>query len=191
MMPRAERLAVVLGACVLAMSACEQRVVRYNPFLGGLPGAQSGMPVVRDLGEYTDPGAIPASELVQEVEPGKVRLIARSGRHLMIHIHNTLEQGDKELFVEQVLSSRTRAECLERGIDPGDAFDYLLTKRPEIDALFRMMPDGERTPGLFLRPIGPGTFRLQVEGLAAKDLYWRGFDMVMEKGNYRLRWFVR
>lgn len=191
MSTRCVRAGVFLVACAISLCACEQRVVRHNPFLGGLPGAQSGTPVVRSMGNYTDPGAIPPDQIVQEQEDGSRRLVTRSARHLMIHIHTTLDRGDKDLFVEQVLSAITRAECLERGIDPGDTFDFLLTKRPEIDALFRMMPNGERTPGLFLRPLGGKTYRLQVEGLAAKDLYWRGFDMVMEQGHYRLRWFVR
>ncbi|MDX2132263.1 MAG: hypothetical protein SFY69_09435 [Planctomycetota bacterium] len=179
------------GLVLLAGGCVETRVIRYEPFLGGLPGAQSNTPVRRDFGDYVDPAAIPVEQLEREVEPGKKVLVARSARHLMIHIHNTLDRGEKELFVEQVLSGATRAECAERGVDPGDAFDYLLTRRDDIASLFNLMPDGERTPGLYLRPIGGSAYRLQIKGVGATDLYWTGFDMVMEKGNYRLRWFVR
>lgn len=190
MTPRCFSIAV--GA-LLVLGACETqtRVVKYNPFLGGLPGAESGSTIVRDLGDYADPTVIPPDKLVEEPEPGKKVLHAKTGRHLMIHIHNTLKNDERELFVSQVLSAVTRAECLERGIDPGDAFDYLKTREDDIAALFNMMPDGEQTPGVIAKPLGPNERRVQVTGAGLGDLYWTGFDMVMEKGNWRLRWFVQ
>lgn len=178
---------------ILALAGCatQTRVVKYDPFLGGLPGAESRTPVVRDLGDYTDPTAIPPDQLVQEPEPGRKVLAAKTGRHLMIHVYNTLKNDDRDLFTTQVLSERTRAECLERGIDPADAFDYLKTREDDVAALFNMMPAGEQTPGIVVQPLGKGARRLQVTGAGLGDLYWTGFDMVMERGNWRLRWFVR
>ncbi|GJQ29882.1 MAG: hypothetical protein HBSAPP03_17660 [Phycisphaerae bacterium] len=189
------RTAWILGALSIGVltpgCARETRVVKFNPFLGGLPGATSGAPIVRDLGDYTDPTAIPPDQLRREEEPGKVLLTAKSGRHLMIHIHTTLRAGDRDLFTTQVLSAMTRAECLERGIDPGEAFDYFKTREDDIAALFNMMPAGEQTPGVIARRLGRHVMRVQVSGLGTEDLYWTGFDMVMEKGSWRLRWFVR
>lgn len=178
--------------CVIALAGCatRTRVVKYNPLLGGLPGAESQTPIVRDLGEYQDPTAISPDKLVTEEEPGKKRLVARTGRHLMIHIYNTLDKGDKELFVREVLSKATKAECFERGVVPGDAFDYLVSRREDIDELFAMMPGGEHTPGVFVQPVGGGAQRIEVTGMGTEKLAWTGFDMVMEGGNWKLRWFT-
>lgn len=66
--------------CALALVGCETRVVRYNPILGGLPGAESGRPVVRDFGDYRDPTIISEDQLVQEQPDGKKTLIARTGK---------------------------------------------------------------------------------------------------------------
>lgn len=175
-----------------ALSACERevRVIRYNPLLGGLPGAQSGMPVVRDLGDYKDPTAVPLDQLVREEQPGTKTLVAKTGRHLMIHIYNTLKDNDKELFVREVLSTATKTECFERAVQPEETFDYLKAREEDVRALFDMMPMGEQTPGVFMQPIGKNTYRVQVSGLGTSDLAWTGFDMVMEKGNWKLRWFV-
>jgi hypothetical protein len=32
--------------------------------------------------------------------------------------------------------------------------------------------------------------RVELDGLAAKGLFWTGFDMVQERGNWKLRWMV-
>jgi|CXWL01.1.fsa_nt_gi hypothetical protein len=52
------------------------------------------------------------------------------------------------------------------------------------------MPGGEYTPGMLVQTVGRNVFRLQVYGMAARDLKWTGMDMVYEENNYRLRWFV-
>jgi hypothetical protein len=182
----------LLVALVFFASGCQTETteVLRNPFFGNLPGAQHNMAVKRDLGDYRDPTAIPEEALVVEVEPGKTVLVAKSVRHLMVHIHNTLEDDDRELFVSQVLSEKTRGEFRERGHDPGLAFDFLKAQRSEIDALFNAMPAGETTPGLFLRPVGDNTVRLVLDGMAGRHLSWIGIDARLEGGNYKLRWFV-
>lgn len=180
-------------ACVLLVSGCarETRVVRYHPMLGGLPNAESGMPVVRDTKGYVDPTAVPEDKLVV-VDPvsNKKTLTAKTGRHLMIHIYNALAENDRATFVEQILSKQTKDEFAERGLDPGAAFDEVVRRRDDVVALFNAMPGGEFTPGVYRRPLGNKSERLEVEGILAKDLTWKGMDMVMEKGNWKLRWFV-
>src|SRR5262245_26837749 len=185
-------LLCALGVFAVSLSACEQqvRVVKYDPFLGGLPGSQSNTPVVRNWGDYKDPTAVSEDQLVIEKEPGKIELVAKTGRHLMIHIHNCLQKGDKQLFLDQVLSAMTKDEFRQRGLDPGEAFDFLVSARSDVDALFNAMPMGEHTPGVLLRSVGRKAYRVGVDGNAWKDLRWTGFDMIMENGNYRLRWFV-
>lgn len=183
-------IAVCLAWCILGGCARETRVIRYNPFLGGLPEAQSNTPVVRDLGDYQDPTALAPEELVKEAPDGKKTLVARSGRHLMVHIFNTLQNNEQELFVDQVLATRTKDECYERGVEPGAAFEFLKAREEDVRALFNMMPAGEQTPGVLMQPLGGKAQRVQIRGLGTQDLYWTGFDMVMEGGNWKLRWFV-
>jgi hypothetical protein len=158
--------------------------------LGGLPGAESGMPVVRG-DNYVDPTVVPEDKLVVEDPLTKKKtLTAKSGRHLMVHIYNALAQDDKETFTDQVLSQQTREECAQKNVDPGECFEELKRRKDDVVALFNAMPGGEYTPGVYVKSLGPKAERIQVEGLAAKDLTWTGMDMVMEKGNWKLRWFV-
>lgn len=183
---------VVVAVLVSATFGCqtEKKEVLLNPFFANLPGSEHRMPVARDFGDWKDPGQIPEDQLVVESEPGKVTLLAKSVRHLMIHIHNTLEENQRDLFVDQVLSEATKREFKERGYEAGLAFDFLQSQRAEIDALFNTMPGGESTPGLFLRPLGDRTYRLALDGMQGRDLGWVGMDVTLEGGNYRLRWFV-
>lgn len=133
---------------------------------------------------------VPADSLVRTEPDGKKTLIAKTGRQLMVHIYKTLDDNKPELFVDQVLSDVTKQEFYARGYDPVEAFKELQRRREDIDTLFARMPMGESTPGVILSKVGKGTLRLEVEGMAARDLKWAGMDMVLEKGNYRLRWFV-
>ncbi|MBI1190794.1 MAG: hypothetical protein GC200_08975 [Tepidisphaera sp.] len=183
--------ALALGALVVLCGCTETRIVKWNPMLGGLPGSESGTPIVRDFGDdYRDPAEVKKDELQETLPDGTVKLYAKTGRHLMIHIHNTLEENDKKLFVSQVLSQLTKRECIERGVDPGECFDYLKEHEQDIQDLFDRMPSGERTPGIFPKPLGNNVTRVELGPRGDQGLLWGGFDMVMEHGNYRLRWFV-
>lgn len=177
-------------ALLLASCARETRVVRYHPLLGGLPGSESQIPDTQNNSGYVDPTAIPADQLVKE-DPvtHKKTLTTKSGRHLMVHIYNALKDNDKETFVSQVLCKETREECAARGVEPGECFDELVRRRDDITALFNAMPSGEYTPGIVTVPLGGRAERVMLQGLAAQNLAWTGFDMVQEKGNWKLRWF--
>ncbi|MCG3124875.1 MAG: hypothetical protein GIKADHBN_03380 [Phycisphaerales bacterium] len=184
--------ALMLAALVALCSCQTEPVLVYNrPFLGGLPGAESQTPISRYPKGYVDPTFIPDDQLVVKDPEGKpTELRAKTARHLMMHIYNTLMNSQGELFVEQVLSEQTRGEFYARGVPPIEAFKLLQDRAGDVLALFERMPMGESTPGLFLEPVQKGVQRLRVQGMAARDLYWVGFDMVMEKGNWRLVWFV-
>jgi hypothetical protein len=178
--------------CVAALGGCatESRVVSWNPILGRLPGAETQIPVTGPRGSYTDPTKLPEAKVREEAPDGTVTLRARTGRQLMQHIYTTLRDGERDLFTEQVLSRRTRSEFEVRGHDPREAFDMLLARGGDVQALFDAMPMGEQTPGVFLESVGDGVLRFRVSGRSAMDLRWTGIDMVMEDGSYRLRWFV-
>ncbi|MCX5689492.1 MAG: hypothetical protein NTV94_06855 [Planctomycetota bacterium] len=184
---------VLVGMLVAGFfgGGCEQKVVRYNSFLTGLQGAEQQFPSGRKLGEYKDPTLVRESELVKEDKDGKNKtLVARSGRHLMIHIYNCVDDGDEDLFVRQVLSTQTRQDFASRGVSLSEGFRYLQQHQADLQALFSQMPAGEYTPGLFMKAQGGGVQRVELDGLAAKGLFWTGFDMVQERGNWKLRWMV-
>lgn len=181
---------LVVGGCV------ERRVVNWNPPLSNLPGARSGMQPQGDrFANLVDPTRISEEKLVVENSDGSRRVIARSGRHLMIHVYNALAEQDRELFLDQVLSDMTRREFEERGRDPGEAFDMLLARREDIVLLFNAMPNGEYTPGVVWDKLSAANeehgniVRLTVTGPVGRDLAWNAMDMVMEGGHWRLRWF--
>jgi hypothetical protein len=173
-----------------ALFACEEKVVHYHPFLAGLPGAETQAVTTGPRGEYVDPTIVPGNTIEETKDDGRKTLIAKTGQHLMVHIFNCVARDDAHTFVDQVLSERTRQEYYGRGQDPAQAFELLKERKAEMVRLFRAMPSGESTPGVISQGVGGGVRRFVVTGKSAQGLDWIGIDMVMEKGNWRLRWFV-
>src|SRR5262249_7577238 len=120
---------------------------------------------------------------------GSKTLIAKTGRQLMIHIHNALQEDDADTFVDQILSEQTREEYFRRGLDPSAAFKELKKHRTDVKKLFDQMPMGECTPGLYVRNRPGKITRLEANGSGARDLAWTAMDMTYEKGNWKLVWF--
>lgn len=177
----------ILAGCV------EERVVYNNPFLGRIPGAQSGTPVSAPKGARTDTRFDPKSDpgtLRVEHPDGSITLVAKTGQQLFRHLMTTLREDDPDLFVDEVLSERTRQEYYDRGIDPSQAFVTIKEREADLNKLYRALPMGEFTPGIFAEDLGDRTRRVALYGKEAQGLAWNGFDMVLEKGNWRLRWFV-
>ncbi|MDF1809176.1 MAG: hypothetical protein P1U42_05715 [Phycisphaerales bacterium] len=173
------------------MSACTyERVVSRSSILSGIEGAESNIPEKKAARPLPDFLRTPDEGIRVVDEDGSVTLYAKSIRQLMAQIITTLQNGERELFVEQVLSQRTKDEFYERGLDPGLAFDELLKHYRDIGRLFYFMPMGEYTPGLYLETVGKNTFRLKISRIRNESLYWIGIDTVFEGNNYRLRWFV-
>lgn len=170
----------------------ETKIIKYRPFLAGLPGAETGSDVTASP---TSRSALLKESNVSKIrtidDDGNVKLTARNGRDLIVHIYETIRDNEKDIFTRQVLSQSTREEYVKRGFDPGKAFDDLRARSDDIVDLFNAMPQGELTPGIFLKPIGKNRYRLQVSGLAARDLKWTSMDVVSERGNFSLLWFGR
>lgn len=176
-----------LAGCV------EEKVVYNNPFLGRIPGAKSGTPVTMAEGARTDTRFSPKSDpgsLRVEHPDGSITLVAKTGQQLLRHLMTTLHDEDPDLFVDEVLSERTRHEYYDRGIDPSQAFVTIKQREADLNKLYRALPMGEFTPGIFAEDLGNKTRRVALYGKEAQGLAWNGFDMVLEKGNWRLRWFV-
>ncbi|MCA9297799.1 MAG: hypothetical protein KDA28_01965 [Phycisphaerales bacterium] len=174
---------------LLGLGACTQeRVVYYRPALSTLPGAVSNTPVA---GELPGTVALEQVEAKDEIEhaDGSRTLVIRSGRQLMRQIWRLLEADERDLFVKEVMSEPLREEFRLRSRDPGEAFDILRARKDDLYKLFRAMPNGEYTPGVIMQKVGDKTYRVEVSGKAASGLRWTGFDMIMERGHWRLGWF--
>lgn len=184
----------LLAACALCLAAlggCTyERVVSQSGLLTGLEGAQSKIPPKQQARALPDFLRTPEEGIRVEDEDGTVTLYTKSVRQLMAQISATIANGERELFVEQVLCQRTKDEFYERGLDPAMAFDELVKRERDIGRLFYYMPMGEYTPGLHLKTIGRNTFRLKLPRANNESLYWLGMDVVFEDRNFKLRWFL-
>lgn len=178
-----------MGVC---MGGCQryERVISKSSVLSALEDKDSGIPKKRSANAVSDIFRTPKEGIRVENEDGTITLYAKSVRQLMTQITTTIQNGEEELFTEQVLSKVTRDEFLDRGLDPALAFRELTKRQKDIFRLFYFMPMGEYTPGLYLKAVGKNTFRLQLSRARNEKLYWIGIDTVFENGNYRLRWFV-
>ncbi len=183
-------LLVALCATSMFVAGCEEKVVQYHPFFAGLPGVETQVITTGPKGQYFDPTVVPGNKIEETKEDGSRTLTARTGQHLMVHIFNCVARDDARTFVDQVLSEMTKQEYYGRGQDPALAFELLKERKVEMVKLFRAMPSGESTPGVIASGVGGGVRRFVVTGKSAQDLSWVGVDMVMEKGNWKLRWFV-
>ncbi|MFM9902042.1 MAG: hypothetical protein ACKVOT_13600 [Polaromonas sp.] len=187
------RIWVVAGAALL-LAACGEdvRVVRYDPFLSHLPGAEGGQPPIGERpGTPEDPMAVPEDQLVVTNPDGSVTLIAKVVRHLIGHLARVMEADDQKLLYDQIISEQTKAHFAAEGQDPRKAVaEFFRDNRADIDKLIARMPAGERTPGVILSKTGPKQFKLTVTGTAAKGLRFNELWVVMEKGNWRLWWFA-
>lgn len=186
----------VLVAGLLGVSGCQSYEVRTykNAMLANLPGAQTGESEnIRHVrtGKALDPTATPTVGIRVEDERGNITLYSRSLRHLMVHLHTTLADEERELFVEQVLSERTKQEFAERGLDPGMAFDELKLRERDVLRFFSTIPFAENTPGTGLEQLSPNTFRMRAPGGRGSTLRYAFIDVVVEGGEWKLRWFGR
>ncbi|MBX3379813.1 MAG: hypothetical protein KF805_06940 [Phycisphaeraceae bacterium] len=187
------RLAAMLGLAVFVLGACETRVVRYNPPLAGLPGAQTGMAPVLDSTMHAQGSPLaaePTAKPVIENADGTKTLISRNGRDLMFHIASCMREDDEKTFVDQVLSETTRDEFYERGYDPKLAFTEMKRRREDLEKLFKMLPSAELSPGVQLETVGENVMRVRLHYVDREALPWCGFDMKLEGSNWKLRWFI-
>lgn len=194
-MPRAK--AFILGFSVLAIGGCQEVVLNESPKndlfgrLGGSPSSRAGR-ASPDPSRGLDPAL--QTPIREELPDGEIILRSRTARDLMAHIQRALvdreQELERELFAEYLLSDMTRAEYEGRGLDPDQAYQTLLARRDDVLLLFnRIGPMGQNSPQVIMQSLGNNVIRLQVTGLAREGLRWTFMDMVMEGGNWRLRWF--
>lgn len=186
------RLLATFALTALALCAgCRyERIVSHSGLLVGLEGAESQIPPKRQSRPLPDFLRTPAEGIRVEDEDGTITLYSKSVRQLMTHLSTTIANGERELFLEYLLAERTKDEFIERGLDPGMAFDELTNRQRDLGRLFYFMPMGEYTPGVYYQSIGRNVFRVRLPNQTHEGLYWIGLDVVFEDYNYRLRWFL-
>jgi hypothetical protein len=195
MLRHSKTAAALAFICGLMPGGCkpEEKVVSYKPFFSGLEGVQTREPeVARPQPGLASGGdtEITQDDLIIKNDDGSTTLVARSGMQLMAHIRRLLAENDADLFASQVLSETTRDEYLQRRLDPREAFKTLKEREKDILLLFARMPMGEHSPTVIVEQLGRNFFRVRVTGDARKGLgRYSGMDMVMERGNWKLRWF--
>lgn len=171
------------------LAACEEKVVRYDSPLLGLPGSSSQAErKVRDPGTLLP--VVADGQTITENPDGSHSARSSNVRQLIDNIARSLDNNWEDMFVKDLLSSRSKTEMAAEGMTPGQAFRTLKSQRDDVIRLFNLMPMGEYTPGYFMKPVGDGVYRLAVSGRAADNLPFRGIDVVFEKSNYRLYWLV-
>ena len=175
-----------------SMGGCKpyQKEVRRTGLLTKLVEQQQGTRKSMNPENVHPVFGIPEGKIRHEHEDGTVTLYAKSIKHLMNHIIYALENNEREVFVDQILSQITIQEFEERGLDPGIAFDELVKRKRDVYRLYHYMPMGEFTPGMIPKPVDTNIFRLSVSRQMHRELLWIGMDASFEGGNYKLRWFV-
>jgi hypothetical protein len=175
-------LLVVLPSC-----AREEKVVRYKPFFANIADARQGQPPVQPNAGYHDPTAYSGESRIENPD-GSVRLISKSVRQLMSHIERTLDDGDDDLFLEQLLSEETKRHYRGEGKDPADAVAYFHEHRRDIATLFARMPFGEYSPSIIRTKTGRNQWKFELIAAAKRDSPLTELWVALEDGEYRLIW---
>ena len=209
-MPAAPRargpLVIALTIATTLSLGCEseRKIISIRGGLSGIRGAQG-----QDLAEseridrprsaaYSDLAAQQRDQANRDAEAadqqslrithddGQITLIMTSPRHVVMHLRQTLTQNEPELLFDQVLSGRAKSVYAEQGLDPHAAVDFLFENRLDVLKMLQRMPQGEFTPGMFLKKIGPSAYRLELSGANGQGLRLRHLDVVWEQGVCRL-----
>lgn len=196
---------VVLAAALLGVCGCTwvcvgvgcapvEQEVRSNSLLDRMQRSGSRSGVATPSGDTTRGGGAVPLQLTpprEVLEDGTIVLHSRNPRELIKHVYETLGAEERDLFIEQVLSERTKLRFYDEGYEPGEAFDRLRARFEDVRALLSRMPGGEVSPDAHLSVIGRNQFRLSLVGRARADLVWTSVDMAIEGGSWRLVWFGR
>lgn len=138
------------------------------------------------MSEAEPPTAASLRALRHTNPDGTVTLSLRSPSEVMYQVMTTLQNDEHDLLLEQVIADRTKRAYTTKGRDPGEAIDYLVKHKNDIASLFATFPMGDQTPGVHLESIGRNAFRLSAPVAMAQELRLHSFDVVIERGQFRL-----
>ncbi len=158
-----------------------QRFPKDDPTVATEGGKASDRSEASEADDGSDPGPLRRKE-----PKGAIRLVLSSPSDVMYHLSTTLRNKEYDLLLEQVLSDRLKTEYRKRMRDPQEAVDYLIRHEQDIAALIASLPMGENTPGVLMEPAGPNAFRLRAPESMRPELRLTCFDVVIEKGQFRL-----
>lgn len=191
---------------LVALTGCvEKRILSVKGGLQGLPGAQGGYEIspdaprpakssVEDVLVRADQAAgrsapgeeIEGRPLRRRMPDGSILLVARSPRHVMIHLFETLRDGEDDLLLNQVVSRRMRDQYERRGENPRQIVKQLHKQKHEVVKMMASMPLADQTPGALMRTVGRNEFEITAPGGDALDQKFKRFSVVIEQGMFRL-----
>lgn len=184
-------LALAILWIPLLAGCYEERVIRREGMLMGLPGAKGAQEILPEDARPRGLHQLKDEQTVKENPDGTKSLRSTNARQLLKNIFYCLDNDDPKLFVRDVLSQPARNSIFERGLPPIEAYNALKADREAVQALYDQIPQGEFTPGAIVQTIGKGTVRVRVDDLLADRMSYKGIDMIWEKGGYRLLNWVR
>ncbi|MBL0926109.1 MAG: hypothetical protein IBJ11_00460 [Phycisphaerales bacterium] len=199
---------VILIACgLVAGCAEERRVISVSGGLQSISGSVGGergesqaaapkrsgpgenpwerivapMDTLREAGQPVD-----GRPLRRTLDDGSIHLICHTPRQLLVHLFETLRDGEMGLLEAQVLSDRLKEEYRALGRPESDVARWLLDNRKDIFETLSNLPGGEMTPGTYLETIARNTFRLTVPNARELGLRFSSLEFTIERGGFRL-----
>ncbi|MBY0262538.1 MAG: hypothetical protein K2Q20_09350 [Phycisphaerales bacterium] len=187
--------AAVLAALALALGGCasEENVVKYRPFFTGIQGAEFATDPINPSKGYVDPTAVADNRIVIEHDDGSRTFIARSPRHVMVHVETLLDEDDPRsdrVLLDQLVSDKTKEFYRSEGKDPLSFVTDLRARRKDVAKTFGRMPMGEHTPTVLIDQPGDNIWVLRITGGAGKDLVFTKVWFRLEGTQWRLMWMV-
>lgn len=204
---RIHRLALpaLLVICAATVSCTEKRIVAVRGGLHGFQGAESELSDVArkskpsgaswegvlsrfypDSDAHTRGEAVPGFPNRREMPDGSVHLVSRSPRDLIVHIVETLNQEEYELLYKQLLSERTKQAYRDRNRDPKEAVKFMVKRKKDVIDFLNMMPNGENTPGVRLKTLGPSRYALLPQHAEKLGKRFKEMEFAIEDGRFKL-----
>lgn len=173
--------------------AREERIVSVSGILAPQQRAKLGLKEERPRAEWqkgqdefalVDAEGNPLNPLRVTRENGSVVLISKSPRYVILHLREMLISGELELLHDQLLSEYAKKGLTARGRESWMWVEELSANRREVLKLLARMPRGELTPGLVMKPMGGGVYRLKAP--RRRDRKFSSIDFIWEGGMCKL-----
>lgn len=194
-------ITAIAATLILVGCETEERVVAIRGPLRGLPGAVEQGPSdtsgsSHDLSSALDkadpaganaPGEpVDGNPFRRKLADGSIVLLSRSPRQVVMHLAQTLQNGEDDLLYDQVISQQLKDNYSKRGLDPHLAVDDLKRDAKQVYKLLNAMPLGDATPGATMANIGRNMFEITAPGAELLDQRYTRLQVILENGSFRL-----